>query len=76
MITPGLWLFYIVLIEVPMAILANRGLTDDAQRAITKVHLTFDLKGEALICYVYIYCIIVYLKLKDVSFFYLKQRIF
>ena len=44
-ITPGLWLFT-MLIEVPcIAILANRGRTDDGQRAMsgmTKAHLTFD----------------------------------
>ena len=33
---------YIVLIEVPIAILANCGWTDDEQRAMTKAHLTFD----------------------------------
>ena len=41
-ISPGLWLFTIVLIEVPIAILANCGQTDDEQRAMTKAHLTFD----------------------------------
>ena len=41
-ITPGLWLFTIVLIEVPIAILENCGRTDDEQRAMTKAHLTFD----------------------------------
>ena len=40
-ITPGLWLFT-MLIEVPIASLANCGRTDNGQRAMTKAHLTFD----------------------------------
>ena len=31
-----------MLIEVPIAILANWGRTDDGQHAMTKAHLTFD----------------------------------
>ena len=56
-ITPGLWLFTL-LIEVPcIAILANCGRTDDGQRAMTKAHVTFErmtvneLKLEPVICY-------------------------
>ena len=55
-----------MLIEVPIAILANCGRTDDGQRAMTKDHLTFDRLS----------LLAIYLKLKDVSFFYVKQRIF
>ena len=65
---------YVVLIEVPMAILANCGLTDDGQRAITKVHLTFD--QMSYIERLRFIIDLLHYSLPDTAFSYLKQRIF
>ena len=73
MITPGLWLFT-MLIEVPIAILANCGRTDDGQRAMTKAHLTewAQMRACGLLS-----CIVIYRsKLKDVCFFLHKTKNF